>query len=425
MIALSRQPAVVLPLREIPRGGAPSSEYRHFARVAQTIARQVGELLCAPVLVVDARARVVAESDLRCGDLLLECSESREREHLRTPFHAYGEIGTVIVGEPSNGETVSPRLAQVLVELVINQAVAVERQPNQHELKNRFIHDLLHGLIDDELTIQREARQLGLELSPPRAVILIDASDYILSEDDGGAATLGARIQRRAQLLIGSVVSFFHLPNDTICAYLGDGVVAVLKASNTKNLAAWAHGTSVSDDNNPSWANLRALVSAGEGLLAHLRADTGAAISIGIGRHHPGLSGLARSFQDARAALSLGRRFQGQNHVHCLDRLGIAAFVGVADERTKIELATYLLSPLDQDDDLLVTLEVFFSENCSPSATAQRLSIHRNTLSYRLDKITSLTGLDPRRFDDAVQVRLALLLRSLGHSSAGLRAAAG
>ncbi|MCY7322639.1 MAG: helix-turn-helix domain-containing protein, partial [Phormidesmis sp. CAN_BIN36] len=39
--------------------------------------------------------------------------------------------------------------------------------------------------------------------------------------------------------------------------------------------------------------------------------------------------------------------------------------------------------------------------------------IHRNTLSYRLDKITSLTGLNPRQFDDAVQIRLALLLRSL------------
>lgn len=425
MIALSRQPAVALSLRDHPRVGAPSGEYRHFARVAQTIVRQVGELLCAPVLIVDGRMRPVAESGARCGDLLAQQSGSLEHERLRMPFHAYGEVGTVIVGEPNNGETVPGRLAQVLVELVINQAVAVERQPNQHELKNHFIHDLLHGLIDDELTIQREARQLGLDLTPPRAVILIDASDYILSEDDGSTATLSVRTQRRAQLLIGSVVSFFHLPNDTICAYIGEGVVAVLKASNTKNLAAWAQGASVSDDNNPSWANLSALVRAGEALLAHLRADTGAAISIGIGRHHPGLSGLARSFQDARAALSLGRRFQGQNHVHCLDRLGIAAFVGVADERTKIELATYLLSPLDQDDDLLVTLEVFFGENCSPSATAQRLSIHRNTLSYRLDKIASLTGLDPRRFDDAVQVRLALLLRSLGHSSDRLCAAAG
>ena len=46
-----------------------------------------------------------------------------------------------------------------------------------------------------------------------------------------------------------------------------------------------------------------------------------------------------------------------------------------------------------------------------------RLSIHRNTLSYRLDKIASLTGLDPRRFDDAVQIRLAVVLRSLRNNA--------
>lgn len=144
-----------------------------------------------------------------------------------------------------------------------------------------------------------------------------------------------------------------------------------------------------------------------------LRADTGASISIGIGRYHPGIRGLARSYQDARVALSLGCRFHDRNQVHCLDRLGIAAFIGVADEQTKIELATYLLSPLDHEPELLATLDAFFASDLSPSSTASRLSIHRNTLSYRVDKITSLTGINPRRFDDAVQIRLALLLRKL------------
>jgi len=126
---------------------------------------------------------------------------------------------------------------------------------------------------------------------------------------------------------------------------------------------------------------------------------------------------LARSYQDARAALSLGRRFHGPSGVHCLDSLGLAAFVGVSDERTKVELATHLLSPLDQEPDLLATLAAFFAANCAPSLTAHHLAIHRNTLSYRLDKITSLTGLDPRCFDDGVQIRVALLLRSLSHAA--------
>ncbi len=85
-----------------------------------------------------------------------------------------------------------------------------------------------------------------------------------------------------------------------------------------------------------------------------------------------------------------------------LDDLGIAAFVGVSNERTKIDLADHLLRPLSGQPELLETLHVFFQENCSPTPTAESLSIHRNTLTYRLNRITALTGLDPRKFDDAV-----------------------
>ncbi|MBC8076620.1 MAG: helix-turn-helix domain-containing protein [Chloroflexales bacterium] len=285
---------------------------------------------------------------------------------------------------------------------------------HRHMLKDRFIYNLLHGQIRDEQTIHYEARIFGMELGTPRAVILIDASDFILSPDGGRGETTDAQIRRRAQALIGSVVSFFNLPNDTICTYLGDGALAVLKASNTRNLVSWVSDGETSEQTTSSWANLAALKRASDALREHLCCDTGATVSIGIGRYHPGICQLARSYQDARAALSLGRHFHGHIGVHCLDALGIAAFVGVSDEQTKIDLATYLLSPLNGEPELLATLDAFFVENCVPSASATRLNIHRNTLSYRLDKISALTGLDPRHFDDATQIRLALVLRSLG-----------
>jgi carbohydrate diacid regulator len=112
-------------------------------------------------------------------------------------------------------------------------------------------------------------------------------------------------------------------------------------------------------------------------------------------------------------AASLGR-CAGDLGVHCLSHLGIAAFVGISDEQTKLELAAHLLSPLDHEPELLDTLEAFFAQNCCPSETARRLVIHRNTLAYRLQKVALLTGLDPRRFADATQIHLALLMRSLG-----------
>ncbi|WP_228054570.1 PucR family transcriptional regulator [Gloeocapsopsis crepidinum] len=393
-----------------------------YFRTAKVVTQKVAELLSAQVCVTNEQGIVIASSNLELVGLSSNDLDNTATNHyLRVPLSVDMQAGEVIVGEPCNGDVISPRLAQVLIEMVINQTAIIDNLPTQHQLKDKFIYDLLHGLID-ETTVVRYSKLLGLDLSPPRAVILIDASEYILgNHPQQSEETVEVKIRRRAQLVISSIVRFFLLPKDTICAYIGDGEIAVLKASNTKNLANWAKSGDVLEQSSYSWANLTALNRAAIALLACLRADTGTEISIGIGRYHPGIQGLAHSYQDARAALSLGCRFHGKNQVHCLAQLGIAALVGVSDEKTKIELATHLLSPLDREPELLATLDTFFATNLSSKATASQLLIHRNTLTYRLEKITSLIGLDPRRFDDAVQIRLALLLRSLNSTFAAKR----
>lgn len=399
----------------IQRAWTVSSVTTKFEQSAEIITAKAAELLSAQVFALDEQGLLIASSDSSLADLFFNSPIPKEIvEFLRVPFSFDGRAGEILVGEPLNGELVSPHLARGVVELVVNQVRLCDELPNHYELKNKFIRDLLNGKIDEQAAILDQAKVLGLDFTPPRAVLLIDATDYILAPTGTNWPKVSnSAIQRRAHFIIDIIVGFFHLPNDMICAYIGEGEVAVLKASDTKNLTTWADNGTHTNGQSSSWADLIALRRAADALLTRLRADTGAAINIGIGRYHPGLLGLAHSHEDARAALSLGRRFNGHNRVYCLDQLGIAAFVGISDERTKIDLALHLLSPLDHEPELLETLAIFFNDDCCPSLAATELSIHRNTLSYRLDKIASLTGLDPRHFDDAVQIRLALLLRAL------------
>lgn len=58
------------------------------------------------------------------------------------------------------------------------------------------------------------------------------------------------------------------------------------------------------------------------------------------------------------------------------------------------------------NQEMLSTLATFFEKDLNLSDTARQLFIHRNTLVYRLDKIQKQTGLDLRRFDDAVTFKL-------------------
>lgn len=57
-------------------------------------------------------------------------------------------------------------------------------------------------------------------------------------------------------------------------------------------------------------------------------------------------------------------------------------------------------------------LRTYFSSNLSLKETSALLFIHKNTLQYQLDRITEKTGLNPRSFQDAFLIQLALLCKS-------------
>ena len=62
---------------------------------------------------------------------------------------------------------------------------------------------------------------------------------------------------------------------------------------------------------------------------------------------------------------------------------------------------------------MVVTAEEFLGNSLNISETSRKLYLHRNTLMYRLDKIERLTGLNVRKFSDAVTFRLIAILSKM------------
>jgi sugar diacid utilization regulator len=58
--------------------------------------------------------------------------------------------------------------------------------------------------------------------------------------------------------------------------------------------------------------------------------------------------------------------------------------------------------------DLLATLEAYLAQNCNMNATAQAIYAHRHTVSYRLERVRELTGLDPFTSEDRERLGLGL-----------------
>ena len=67
-------------------------------------------------------------------------------------------------------------------------------------------------------------------------------------------------------------------------------------------------------------------------------------------------------------------------------------------------------SPDDFDEETIVTINKFFENSLNVSETSRQLFIHRNTLVYRLDKLEKDTGLDIRVFEDAITLKIALMV---------------
>ncbi|MGW7919136.1 CdaR family transcriptional regulator [Staphylococcus xylosus] len=65
-----------------------------------------------------------------------------------------------------------------------------------------------------------------------------------------------------------------------------------------------------------------------------------------------------------------------------------------------------ILSNLDSQS--IETLESFFKNDLNIAKTAKYLFIHRNTLLYRLEKCETRTGLNPKKYSDAIKLQIAL-----------------
>ena len=90
------------------------------------------------------------------------------------------------------------------------------------------------------------------------------------------------------------------------------------------------------------------------------------------------------------------------------------------EDLPKYKLNEYLELLMDEkardifgDEEMIATAEEFLEANLNVSETSRKIYLHRNTLMYRLDKIEKATGLNVRKFSDAVTFRLITILSRL------------
>lgn len=142
-------------------------------------------------------------------------------------------------------------------------------------------------------------------------------------------------------------------------------------------------------------------------------AETGEHPLVSIGECASTLFGLGASYRAAWRALEIGRVYRPNEDVYSYHNLVMERFLSELPPDIGRRYHSLLFNRKTQrlfSEEMLQTIDMFFRKDLNLSDTARQLYIHRNTLVYRLDKIQRQTGLDLRKFDDAITFKTLFLL---------------
>lgn len=122
---------------------------------------------------------------------------------------------------------------------------------------------------------------------------------------------------------------------------------------------------------------------------------------------------ISNSYKEATMALSVGGIFYPDRAVISYKALGIGRLIyHLPKSLCEMFLEEVFGSEIPEivDDETLNTINQFFENNLNISETARKLYLHRNTLTYRIEKIEKITGLDIKNFEDAMTFKIALMV---------------
>ncbi len=309
-----------------------------------------------------------------------------------------GVFGIITDEGPIAGETIS--LLQGLAEVIVHQYLLLDKMQSTETVRSDFIRELLQAPQVDSEDAYHQADILQLNLRLPQAVLLAHLQNFenLIHSQTANLSSEEQRMEllREIEKVVSHIHEGFQNYPDNITTYIGDDTFVLLKGIG---------------GGNPNTLNtIRFLNEKGHYLHDLLgKLPQNYKVTVGIGQYYPNLGGLRKSYQDAKLALEVGGKVWGVGKVYHVKEVGMFVTLANIGQDRKAELAHQILHPLLRDPQLYKTVRMFLDSGLNLTDAAKVLHIHRNTLIYRLDKTKKLIALDPRHFDDALQIKLGLM----------------
>jgi PucR family transcriptional regulator, purine catabolism regulatory protein len=250
-----------------------------------------------------------------------------------------------------------------------------------------FLRDVLAGRVPDVPAAVGYARTLGWEIDRPLVAVVAEL-------DPEGAPAREARPVRERFVTAWQAVVRMRDPRAPVAGF-NDEVVTLLGVPRDGDLERLV-------------TDLHRRVR-GDGALGR------ASFSVGVSRVAAVPQQLPVAYEQARKAVRIGRRLQGNGARASFDRLGVHRLLALIPDEAELrgfvdEVLGELARDTPQARDLRHTLGVLLDTNGNVAQAARALHFHYNTMRYRIYKLEKMLGpfttVAARRLDLAVALRV-------------------
>ena len=347
-------------------------------RLFQGLVHQMRDTIDATVGVVDDSATIIACSDLtKVGTtnefVSLDLSDVHDifiRDgYTYKPFGSPNKPEYAVFVE--GVDDAAAKYANILAIALFN----VKQYYDEKYDKNNFMQNIIFdNLLSFDL--HQKARELHVDIDIPRAVF------YIKVLDEGE-------------------VGIYDVLRNMFPDKERDFVINI----DTKNLVLIKELKEVE--------NSQKLEETAQAIVDTVNAETMLTVCVGLSTVAYNIDQINNAYKEAQIALEVGKVFDEEKYILNYDNLGIGRLI----YQLPIKLCELFLQEVFKkgdistlDDETILTINKFFENDLNVSETSRQLFVHRNTLVYRLEKIYKLTGLDLRKFDQAIVFKVAMMV---------------
>jgi sugar diacid utilization regulator len=266
----------------------------------------------------------------------------------------------------------------------------------EERARGNFVHALLHSLFANHADLVARASHYGFDVNGRYGVVAAHTGGPLARDDS--PVKLAEMAGEAARLLASP-----H--GQTLTSATGD-VIAIVRP-----VSAVRRGQP-----DPAVTELRDYATALDRRLAQ---RTQRPVLVAFGRPVTGAETIVESYREARVALELRQRLHVTGVCGFADLRVDSVLLELAQHQEGRDFATEILDPLrnERDGGLVKVVRVYAETGGNVNEAARRLSVHRNTMLYKLERITRLLQRDIRDPDTQFTVWLALRLTDLDETA--------